>query len=196
MDDEQKFLNRLFVYRLQHIVSFVAAIIVYFVFFWTTVSGKLGEPDEVYYVSLMPALVFALHNTFTYFWSSYLAKKYGIEMFGDLDQLWLKEHQAFDSKAFGKIFAKLIQCRKVAGLYMLAVIVPIAVLNMAVAAVVGILYIVGYFVYRTTYLDDSLSYKVPRVFGGGGVVVSKIIDENFNEKLDKLNKNLEQKKNN
>jgi len=146
------------------------------------------------YMPLAPSLVFALYNTFTYFWSSYLAKKYGIEMFGDLDQSWLKEHQAFDSKAFGKIFEKLIQCRKIAGLYMLAVIVPLAALHMGVAAVVGILYIVGYLFYRETYLDDSLSYKVPRAFGGGGVVVSKIIDEEFNEKLDKLNQTLDHKK--
>lgn len=188
MDSEKKFLNRLFVYRLQHIVSFVAAVICWLIMFFAIINPFYLEQDQVYYGFLAPSLVFALYNTFTYFWSSHLAKKYGIEMFGDLDQRWLKEHQAFDSKAFGKIFAKLIQCRKVAGLYMLAVIVPIAVLNMAVAAVVGILYIVGFLVYRDTYLSDSLSYKIPRAFGGGGVVVSKIIDDDFNDKLDSLKK--------
>ena len=65
---------------------------------------------------------------------------------------------------------------------------------MGVAAFVGILYIIVYLFYRETYLDDSLSYKIPRVFGGGGEVISKIIDDDFNEKIDELNRNLKQKK--
>ena len=194
MNSEQKFLNRLFVYKLQYIVSFVVAVACWCIVGWTIIETFCEKNNQPLFIFLAPSLVFSLYNTFTYFWSSYLAKKYGIEMFGDLDQTWLKEHQAFDSKAFGKIFEKSIQCRKVAGLYMLALIVPIAVLNMAVAAVVGILYIVGYLVYRSTYLDDSLSYKIPRAFGGVGTVVSKIIDDEFNAKLDELNKNLKEKK--
>ena len=194
MDYEQKFLDRLFVYRLQYAFSFIVAVICWIVVLNTIVRSFCSELEQVCYVYFGPCIVFSLYNTFTYFWSSYLAKKYGIEMFGDLDQKWLKEHQAFDSKAFGKIFAKLIQCRKVGGLYMLVVIVPAAVIHMGLALAVGILYVICYLFYRSTYLDDSLSYKVPRVFGGGGEVISKIIDDDFNQKLDELNHNLKQKK--
>ena len=194
MDSEQKFLNRLFVYRLQYFISFIMAVICYFLVFFAIVNPFCPVREQGGYVSMAPSLVFSLFNTFTYLWSLYLAKKYGIEMFSDLDQKWLKEHQAFDSKAFGKIFAKLIQCRKIAGLYLLIVITPLALLHMEVAAIIGILYIIVYLFYRSTYLDDSLSYKVPRVFGGGGEVISKIIDDDFNEKIDELNKNLKQKK--
>ena len=77
---------------------------------------------------------------------------------------------------------------------MLVVIVPAAVIHMGLALAVGILYVICYLFYRSTYLDDSLSYKVPRVFGGGGEVISKIIDDDFNQKLDELNHNLKQKK--
>jgi len=194
MDSEQKFLNRLFIYRLQYFVSFIMAVICWFFILFAIIKPFYPEREQVCYGFLAPCIVFCFYNTFTYFWSSYLAKKYGIEMFGDLDQKWLKEHQAFDSKAFGKIFAKLIQCRKIGGLYMLVVIVPAAVIHMGLALAVGILYVICYLFYRSTYLDDSLSYKVPRVFGGGGEVISKIIDDDFNEKIDELNKNLKQKK--
>jgi hypothetical protein len=116
-----------------------------------------------------------------------------MEMFADLDQEWLREHQAFDSKAFGEIFARLIQCRKIAGPYMLAVIVPAAFINMYLATGVGVVYTVAYFFYRNTYFDTAISYKIPRAMGGGGIVVSKIIDEEFNKKLDNLSKKLDQK---
>jgi hypothetical protein len=113
-------------------------------------------------------------------------------MFADLDQDWLREHQAFDAKAFGEIFARLIQCRKIAGPYMLAVIIPVAFINMYLATAVGVIYLAVYFYYRLTYFDTAISYKVPRAFGGG-TVISKIIDPEFNEKLDKLTKKLDQK---
>jgi hypothetical protein len=143
------------------------------------------------YIPLSPVLIVSLFNTITYLYSKHLATRYGIEMFADLDQEWLREHQAFDSKAFGEIFARLIQGRKIAGPYMLAVIVPLAFINMYVATGGGVIYIIVYFVYRMTYLDIAISYKIPRAFGGGGIVVSKIIDEEFNNKLDKLSNKID-----
>lgn len=199
-DSKDKFLQRMFLYKLQYLIAGIASISIWYGIFVcfcfldsaTKTSGGCRDIMEAVFLAV-PVIIFALYNTVTYFYSKFLAKKYGIEMFADLDQEWLREHQAFDSKAFGEIFARLIQCRKIAGPYMLAVIVPVAFINMYLAITVGVIYIIAYFFYRNTYFDTAVSYKIPRAMGGGGIVVSKIIDEEFTAKIDKLNKNLEQK---
>lgn len=196
MTDKEKFLHRMFLYRMQY---FLSACVVFIIWFniGKIYRNLLLSNDEfgIFWTFEFPIVAFPIFNTITYFYSKFLAKKYGIEMFADLDQSWLREHQAFDSKAFGEIFARLIQCRKIAGPYMLAVIVPVAFINMYLATGVGVIYIIAYFFYRMTYFDTAISYKIPRAFGGGGIVVSKIIDDEFNERLDKLNKNLTEKSN-
>jgi Zn-dependent protease with chaperone function len=191
-NSKDQFLQRMFLYRLQYLCGFLIVIFIWFGV-GKTCRGLLLSNDAfgILWTFGFPAIAFPIFNTITYFYSKYLAKKYGIEMFADLDQEWLREHQAFDSKAFGEIFARLIQCRKIAGPYMLAVIVLLAFVNMYVATGVGAVYIIAYFFYRVTYLDTAISYKVPRAFGGGGVVVSKIIDEEFNSKLDKLSNKID-----
>lgn len=193
-DSKDKFLQRMFLYKLQYAMAGVVAPLIWYsmlmLFVWKL---NLHDDTTTYFMIFALPLIFALFNTITYFYSKFLVKKYGIEMFADLDQEWLREHQAFDSKAFGEIFARLIQCRKIAGPYMLAVIVPVAFINMYLATGVGVIYIIAYFFYRNTYFDTAISYKIPRAMGGGGIVVSKIINEEFTAKIDKLNKNLEQK---
>jgi uncharacterized membrane protein len=184
------FLKRMFLYRAQYLCSAICAFTMWIGIAALLMIIKVSNDIGGNFLVTSPILIFTLFNTVTYFYSKYLAKKYGIEMFGDLDQEWLREHQAFDSKAFGEIFTRLIQCRKIAGPYMLAVIVPLAFINMYLAAGVGVIYIIAYFVYRMTYFDTAISYKIPRAMGGGGIVVSKIIDEEFNKKLDDLNKKL------
>ena len=141
-------------------------------------------------------MIFALFNTITYFYSKYLTKKYRADLFGDLDQDWLREFQGFDSSVFGEIFTRLIQCRKIAGPYMLAVVLFIDLLSLisiGLAAFVGLVYVIAYLFYRQTDLDIAVADKVPRSMGGG-VVVSRIIDREFTDKIDQLNKNLEKKK--
>ncbi len=181
------FLKRTFLYRMQYFVAVVVCIIILCLCFGVIFSLK----DNGIYTSrylerflfLSLFLVAPIYNPVTYFCSKYLADKYGIEMFADLDQNWLKEHQGFDSKAFGEIFARLIQCRKIAGPYMLAVVLPCALINVYFAMIVGIAYLIGYFIYRNTYLDTAIADKLPRAFGGGGVIISKILDKD--EKNDK-----------
>jgi len=194
MTDKNKFLQRMFLYRLQYLLAICVVFLIWFSV-GKTCRKLLLSNDEfgILWTFAFPVVAFPLFNTVTYFYSTHLANKYSIEMFSDLDQNWLREHQAFDSKAFGEIFARLIHCRKIAGPYMLAVITPLAFINMYLAIGVGVVYFIGYFFYRMTYLDDAVSYKVPRAMGGGGEVISKIIDPEFNERLDRLNKNLEQK---
>jgi len=193
------FLRRLFLYRMQYVIAGVASMAIWYCMFvfccFLDYKFKLKGVFEhgAILIAYFPIIIFSLFNTITYFYSKYFAKRYGIEMFADLDQDWLREHQAFDSKAFGEIFVRLIQCRKIAGPYMFVVIALLAFINMYLAGGVGVFYFIGYIIYRMTYFDDALSYKVPRAMGGGGIVVSKIIDEDFNAKLDKLSEKLEKK---
>jgi hypothetical protein len=72
---------------------------------------------------------------------------------------------------------------------MLAIVVPAAFINMCFAMGIFIVY----FFYSMTYFDTSVSYKVPRAMGGKGIIVSKIIDDDFNKKIDKLSETLDQK---
>ncbi|MDR2781489.1 MAG: hypothetical protein LBB21_03495 [Holosporaceae bacterium] len=197
MTDKDKFLRRMFIYNLQYVLAAIFAVVGFFgigfVFF--SLCGKdLNKDLGVYVFFLGIQLSFSVFNTVTFFYSQYLAKRYGVEMFADLDQDWLREHQAFDAKAFGEIFARLIHCRKIAGPYTLALIFPVALINMLLADIVGCICLLVYnFYYCPIYMDIAISYKVPRAFGGGGTVISKIIDHEFNDKLDKLTKKLDQK---
>ncbi|MCR4555809.1 MAG: hypothetical protein K5766_03290, partial [Alphaproteobacteria bacterium] len=77
--------------------------------------------------------------------------------------------------------------------YMLAVIAVTSLIHTGFAAFVGLVYVIAYLFYRETYLDIAIADKVPRSMGGG-VVVSRIIDREFTDKIDQLSKNLEQAK--
>lgn len=198
MENKEKFLKRMFEYRAQY---FVASVISFLVFcFWEYSLFVLGDKklitESFLFLGVIGEplfLIFAVFNTTTYFYSKYLMKKYGANLFGDLDQNWLKEYQGFDSSAFGEIFTRLIQCRKIAGPYMLAVIAVTSLIHTLFAVFAGLVYVIAYVFYRQTYLDIAIADKVPRSMGGG-VVISRIIDRDFTDKIDQLSKNLEKKK--
>jgi len=198
--DNELFLKRMFEYKSQYLITIVMSVIMC----GLRICGlrfleikNIFTEDQVSSIFLMTLFfIFAVFNTSTYLYSKYLVKKYGADLFGDLDQDWLREFQGFDSSAFGEIFTRLIQCRKIAGPYMLAVVLFIDLLSLisiGLAAFVGLVYIIAYVFYRETYLDIAIADKVPRSMGGG-VVVSRIIDREFTDKIDQLNKNLEKKK--
>ena len=191
------FLKRMFEYRAQYVVAAIIA----FGMFASIMEGSewlrnnIGAGEYIYRLlsNIYIFLIFATFNTVTYFYSKYLSQKYGTDLFGDLDQDWLREFQGFDSSAFREIFTRLIQCRKIAGPYMLAVIAVTSLIHTGFAAFIGLVYIIAYVFYRQTYLDIAIADKVPRSMGGG-IVVSRIIDREFTDKIDQLNKNLEKKK--
>ena len=82
------------------------------------------------------------------------------------------------------------------GSYMFVIILLIdliSLIRIGFAAFVGLVYITTYVFYRQTCLDVVISDKVSRSIGGG-VVVFRIIDKGFANKIDQLNKNLEKKK--
>ena len=192
------FLKRMFEYKAQYVIATVFSLAILFLwisllFFLEDMKVIDGNNAACGFFFLSPFLAIALFNTATYLYSKYLVKKYGTDLFGDLDQNWLREFQGFDSSAFGEIFTRLIQCRKVAGPYMLAVIAVTSMIHTGFAAFVGLICIIAYAFYRQTYLDIAIADKVPRSMGGG-VVVSRIIDREFTDKIDQLNKNLEKKK--
>lgn len=185
MNDKEIFLKRMLLYRLQYLIAGILSFAI-----WCGIlilfHVKAEQTDEVWSLKVeetifvcAPFIISSIYNTVTYFYSKYMARKFGIEMFADLDQDWLMEHQAFDCKVFGEYFSRLIQCRKIAGPYMLMVMIPSVLINMCFAFIVGILYWAGYEHYRNIYLDTAISYKLPRAFGGGGAIISKIIDHDF-----------------
>ena len=192
------FLKRMFEYKIQYLIATVISFglwygLMFGVRFLEHQNIVIDFSYSLKYLFLAPFLIFALFNTVTYLYSKYLVKKYGADLFGDLDQDWLREFQGFDSSAFREIFTRLIQCRKIAGPYMLAVIAVTSLIHTGFAAFIGLVYIIAYVFYRQTYLDIAVADKVPRSMGGG-VVVSRIIDREFTDKIDQLNKNLEKKK--
>jgi len=197
-NDKDLFLKKMFEYKVQYVVASVISFVM--IGLWACMLRFLeiknimdGDNAACGFFYVSPFLAFATFNTITHFYSKYLTKKYGTDLFGDLDQNWLKEHQGFDSSAFGEIFTRLIQCRKIAGPYMLAVIAMTSLIHTLFAAFVGLIYVIAYFLYRETYLDIAIADKVPRSMGGG-VVVSRIIDREFTDKIDQLSKDLKQAK--
>lgn len=162
-DSKDKFLQRMFWYRLQYPVAFVVALLLscgQLFFIW---QGKY--PQIEWGLPSAFVLFVALFNTVTYLYSKFLVKKYGVEMFADLDKESLLKHREFDSKSFGEYFASLNRYNKISGMYMLAVIMPAAFINLYLATAVGAIYFIGYYTYRITH-SDAISYKVPNVFTG------------------------------
>lgn len=198
MGNKEKFLKRMFEYRAQY---FVASVISFLVFcFWEYLLFVLGDKklitESFLFLGVIGEplfLIFAVFNTCTYIYSKYLVKKYGADLFGDLDQNWMKEHQGFDSSAFEEIFTRLIQCRKIAGPYILVIISLATLAHTGLATIVGLMSLIAYGLYRETYLDTAIADKVPRSMGVG-VVVSRIIDREFTDKIDQLSKDLKQAK--
>ena len=147
-------------------------------------SELIAHPDGLQVVGVL-LLSVPVYNTVTYLCSLCLANKYGINMFDDLDQAWLKENQGYTAETFGEIFIRLLQCRKIAGPYMFIVLIPLICINSHIAYVVEILYIIGYStIYRETYLVDSLSDRIPRAFGGG-IVISRTLDNSSDHTVNK-----------
>ncbi len=197
MGNKEKFLKRMFEYRSQYVVAalfaFGSLIFIMEGSEWLRNNIDGGRYIDRLLSNIYIFLIFAVFNTVTYFYSQHLVKKYGADLFGDLDQNWLKEFQGFDSSAFGEIFTRLIQCRKIAGPYFLGVIVISSPFGKVFALIASIIYCAFYILYRMTYLENAVADRIPRALRDS-VVVSRIIDREFTDKIDQLNKNLEKKK--
>ena len=177
------FLKRIWIYRLQ---SFLAGVVAFLsIVLGEFVVCELVEHSSDFQVVGVLLLSVPVYNTVTYLCSLCLANKYGINMFDDLDQEWLKENQGYTAETFGEIFSRLLQCRKIAGPYMFIVLIPLICINSHIAYVVEILYIIGYStIYRETYLVDALSDRIPRAFGGG-IVISRTLDNSSDNTVNK-----------
>lgn len=185
MTNKDKFLKRKFLYDLQVSISFIFTIIIWFsVALLGFYMGVLFNiPDNIVldtfwiqYGGSSLSFVFGIYNLFTYIWSKKMAEKYGIELFGDLDQEWLKKEQGYDAKIFGEIYSKNLHFRKL-GAKSLFITVPLSFLPWpAVPFIVGIIMIVVYMVYRNVYFNDAMADRWPRVYGSG-IVISRILDQ-------------------
>ena len=122
-----------------------------------------------------------------------MAEKYGIELFGDLDQEWLKKEQGYDAKIFGEIYSKNLHFRKL-GAKSLFITVPLSFLPWpAIPFIVGIIMIVVYMVYRKVYFNDAMADRWPRVYGSG-IVISRILDQDSDFGKKDTEKNNEENK--
>jgi uncharacterized membrane protein YdcZ (DUF606 family) len=192
--NKQKFLKRKFLYDLQSVVAFITGALVLYVYliclFFLEYKFKF-EIDKLGYNLMLsfPFLIFGLYNLFTYIWSKKMAEKYGIELFGDLDQEWLRKEQGYDAKIFGEIYSKQLHFRKL-GAKSLFITLPLSFLAWPIISfIVGIMMIVVYIVYRNVYFDDAMADRWPRVYGSG-IVISRILDQDsdFEKKGEKNGK--------
>ena len=178
---KKEFLKRMFLYRLQKVLAALIAIIGAFVYGLLMLEMKVNPNSNSFFIIILLVTI-SSYNTTTYLCSKYLTTKYGINMFDDLDQAWLKEHQGYGAANFGEIFSRAIQCRKIAGPCLLFVVTLLTCINVTLASIIGILYVIGYCIYYNTYFIDAIGDKVPRVFGNSNIV-SRVID-NKNQNLD------------
>ena len=186
---KKEFLKRMFLYRLQKMIAILTMLLALFVYAAITTELRIGETNP--FDPLIPLLLVAIssYNTTTYLCSKYLTTKYGINMFDDLDQECLKEHQGYGAANFGEIFSRAIQCRKIAGPCLLFVVTLLTCINVTLASIIGILYVIGYCIYYNTYFIDAIGDKVPRVFGNSNIV-SRVIDSKFDDKSSQEKKNV------
>lgn len=181
---KKEFLKRMFLYRLQKVLATLIAIIGAFVYGYLMLEMKV-DPNSNSFLIIILLVTISSYNTTTYLCSKYLTTKYGINMFDDLDQKWLKEHQGYGAANFGEIFSRAIQCRKISGPFLLFIVTFLSCINMTLASATGVFYVIGYCIYYNTYFIDAIGDKVPRVFGNSNIV-SRVID-NKNQDLDITN---------
>ena len=177
MTNKDKFLKRKFLYDLQCPISFLGALLAWFLIIIILIRiFDVNDDFGSNFLFSTPFLIFGFYNLFTYIWSKKMAEKYGIELFGDLDQKWLKKEQGYDAKIFGEIYSKNLHFRKL-GAKSLFISVPLSFLPWpAVPFIVGIIMIVVYMVYRKVYFNDAMADRWPRVYGSG-IVISRILDQ-------------------
>lgn len=177
MTDKEKFLKRIFLQNLQMPMLIILTLLIWWLllFFFAGVCRLEFENFGANFLAASPFLIFGLHNLFTYFYSKKLAEKYGIDMFGDLDQDWLIEYQGYDAKIFGEIYSKLLYFRKL-GAQSLFITIPLSFTPWpAVPLIVGIIMVVFYILYKQVYFYQAMGDRWPRVFAGG-TVISRIIN--------------------
>ena len=187
MTDQDKFLQRKFIYDVQWFVGFLTGLFI--AILWALFSIYVLKINDDQGFSI-PWIGVGFYNLFTYIWSKKMAEKYGIELFGDLDQEWLRKEQGYDAKIFGEIYSKNLHFRKL-GAKSLFITVPLSFLPWpAIPFIVGIIMIVVYIVYRKVYFNDAMADRWPRVYGSG-IVISRILDQDsdFGKKDNKEEKN-------
>jgi hypothetical protein len=117
-DVQKKFFKKLVLYKMQYVPAVIMPLVIWYIL------GHMPSTDEVAvfgFLGLVPSWHF-IFNTVTYFYGKRLVKKYGYEVFSDVDPQLLKEHFNVDSKSFGKHYKALMKYRRFAGPYMTAAI--------------------------------------------------------------------------
>lgn len=149
---EEVFSKRMILYRLQYILAPILSLAIWygvFVFF-CYLSAFHNVSDHFHEECLLeaPLYIVVFFNMITYIWSRFLAKKYGIGLFSDFDQEWLKGHSGFSAKDFGIVLEKRIERYQWLGPYLFPVIV-LALVRMWLGLIAGIVFYVLYRYHHT-----------------------------------------------
>jgi hypothetical protein len=176
MDNKGKFLKRKFLYNMQDLFSGSVCLLIWIIWVLFLIRiCKVSDERGIAFLASSPFLIFGFYNLFTYLWSKKLAEKYGIEMFGDLDQDWLVAYQGYDAKVFGEIFSRRLYLKKL-GAKSLYITIPLSLTPWPLLPlIIGVIMIVAYFIYRQVYYYDAMGDRWPRVFVDG-IVVSRILN--------------------
>jgi hypothetical protein len=170
-DIQKKFFKRLALYKIQYIPAAIIPVIIWGILL-EIVCSDCGTDELACFwgIGWIPSW-FYIFNAVTYFYGKLLVRRYGPEIFSDIDPQLLEKHLHTDAKTFGEDFACLMRYRKIGGIYPLTVIVLAAVIGMYWATAAAILCWFGYIAYRT---NDSNDFCENHEFSRHGISCSGI----------------------
>jgi hypothetical protein len=96
---------------------------------------------------------FSIQNSILYFFSKWFSKKFGLEIFFDIGPKKLSKCQKSESKPLEERFFPIIRYYKIAGPYMLMVIIPLSFINTWLFALIGTIYL-----FKCIRSDDNPNY--------------------------------------
>jgi hypothetical protein len=121
-DVRKKFLKRLVLYNMQYVPATIMPLVIWYILGHISSTDNFNDELAVFgFLGWIPSW-YSIFNTVTYLYGKLLVKKYGYEVFSDVDPQLLKEHFNVDSKSFGKHYKALMKYRRFAGPYMTAAI--------------------------------------------------------------------------
>ena len=185
MNDKQEFLRRKFWLDLQGIIAFaiVVAIWVSIIIIDTIICDKfhISSRDDYEkfggpFLFTTPFFAFGLYKLVCYIWTKKLTDKYGMAIYGDLDQEWLKKEQGYDAKIFEEIYSKYLYFCKL-GAKTLFITIPLFFLPWLWLSIsIDVLVYFIYCLYRETFFHDAMADRWPRIYGRG-IVISRILNQ-------------------
>lgn len=185
MDSKQEFLRRKFWFDLQGLFALATVIGLWFlvVVIDVLICDRFHiSPDADFekfggaFLATTPFFAFGLYKLVCYIWTKRLTDKYGISLYGDLDQDWLKKEQGYDAKIFEEIYSKHLYFCEL-GAKTLFITIPLFFLPWLWLSIsIDILVYLTYCLYKETFFHDAMADRWPRIYGSG-IVISRILNQ-------------------